>query len=93
MPPVLDAAEPAAESAAGADEMLAFLADPALYAHHPARVEVVQTHISYVALAPPLVFKVKKPLDLGFLDYSTLARRRHLCEEEVRLNRRLCAGV
>ena len=93
MPSVLDIPEPAAEPAAGADEMLAFLADPALYAHRPARVDVVQTHISYVALAPPLVFKVKKPLDLGFLDYSTLARRQHLCEEEVRLNRRLCAGV
>ena len=91
--PVLDVPEPAAESAVAADEMLAFLADPALYAHRPARVDVVQTHISYVALAPPLVFKVKKPLDLGFLDYSTLERRRHFCEEEVRLNRRLCADV
>ncbi len=91
--PVDQPPAPAAAAAAAPDEMMAFLADPALYAHGPARVDVVQTHISYVALAPPLVFKVKKPLDLGFLDYSTLDRRRHFCEEEVRLNGRLCAGV
>ncbi len=91
--PALPAPAAPASAAAGPDEMLAFLADRTLYAHAPACVDVVQTHISYVALAPPLVFKVKKPLDLGFLDYSTPERRRHFCEEEVRLNRRLCAGV
>ena len=48
-----------------------------------------QTHISVVFLAGPLAYKIKKPVNLGFVDYSTLERRRHFCEEEVRLNRRL----
>jgi hypothetical protein len=73
--------------------LLAALADPTTYPHRPDRVEVVQTHISVVALAPPYVYKVKKPVAFGFLDFSTLERRRHFCEEEVRLNRRLCAQI
>jgi aminoglycoside phosphotransferase family enzyme/predicted kinase len=54
-------------------------------------IELIQTHISYVLLAGAFAYKIKKPLDLGFLDYSTLEKRRRMCEEEVRLNRRLCA--
>ncbi len=75
------------------ERLLALLGNPDSYPHRPARVEIVQTHISYVAVAPPLVFKVKKPLALGFLDFSTLEKRRHYCHEELRLNRRLCAHV
>src|SRR5262249_33024078 len=56
-------------------------------------VEVHQTHISVVFLAGSLAYKVKKPVSLGFVDYSSLERRRHFCEEEVRLNRRLAPGV
>ena len=56
-------------------------------------VEVHQTHISVVFLAGSFAYKIKKPVDLGFIDYSTLERRRHFCEEEVRLNRRLAAEV
>jgi len=52
-------------------------------------VELRQTHISYVFLAGAFVYKVKKPVRFTFLDYSTLARRHHFCEEEIRLNRRL----
>jgi aminoglycoside phosphotransferase family enzyme len=51
---------------------------------------VIQTHISYVLLAGDFAYKIKKPLDLHFLDYSTLEKRRLMCEAEVRLNRRLC---
>ena len=75
------------------EDLLAFLADPASYPHGPDRVRIVQTHISYVALAPPLVYKVKKSVDLDFLDFSTLSKRRRYCEAEIRLNRRLCEGV
>lgn len=57
------------------------------------QVEIRQTHISLVALVGSHVYKVKKPLNLGFLDFSTLAKRRHFCEEEVRLNRRLAPEV
>jgi uncharacterized protein len=56
-------------------------------------VEVHKTHSSVVFLAGPFAYKVKKPVNLGFLDFSTLPRRRHFCEEEVRLNRRLAPQV
>jgi hypothetical protein len=69
------------------------LSDPSTFPHAPDRVEVVQTHISVVALVPPWVYKVKKPVDLGFLDFTSLEARRRYCHEEVRLNRRLCEGV
>ena len=66
------------------------LADPGVYPHDPNEVRLEQTHISIVALVPPRVYKIKKPVELGFLDFSTLENRRHYCKEEVRLNRRLC---
>jgi aminoglycoside phosphotransferase family enzyme/predicted kinase len=55
--------------------------------------EVIETHISRVILAGELAYKVKRPVNLGFLDFSTLARRRHFAKEEVRLNRRLAAPL
>ena len=66
---------------------------PSAYPHPVDAVEVRQTHISVVFLAGPLAYKVKKPVAPGFLDFSTLERRRHFCEEEVRLNRRLAPHV
>ncbi len=60
-----------------------------LRAASPGDAEVIETHISRVLLAGEYVYKLKKPVNLGFLDFSTLARRRHFAEEEVRLNRRL----
>ncbi len=55
----------------------------------PDRVELVQTHASWVFLAGDYVFKVKKPVNFGFLDFSTRSKRQFCCEEELRLNRRL----
>jgi aminoglycoside phosphotransferase family enzyme/predicted kinase len=81
------------EDAATPDELAAFLEAPGSYPHTPDDVECVATHLSLVALAGDRVYKVKKPVDLGFADFSTLEKRRHFCEEEVRLNRRLCAGT
>ena len=52
-------------------------------------VQVVETHISWVLLAGQFAYKIKKPVRLGFLDFSRLEARRHFCEEELRLNRRL----
>jgi uncharacterized protein len=69
------------------------LRSPALYAHHPDAVEVVETHISWVFLAGDRAFKLRKPVVFPFLDYGTLERRRHMCEEEVRLGRRLAPTV
>lgn len=74
-------------------ELIDALAQPAAYSHAVDTVEVRQTHISAVFLAGPFVYKVKKPVHLGFLDFSTLAKRRHFCAEEVRLNRRLAPDV
>jgi aminoglycoside phosphotransferase family enzyme/predicted kinase len=62
---------------------------PEFYPDRPGRVELRQTHISYVFLAGIYVYKVKKPIRLPFLDYSTLAKRHHFCREELRLNCRL----
>jgi aminoglycoside phosphotransferase family enzyme/predicted kinase len=71
----------------------AFLSDPRSYPEKPRAVHVMQTHASYVVLTGRRVFKVKKPVNFGFLDFSTLEKRRHFCEREVALNRRLCPGI
>ena len=57
------------------------------------RVRHIETHISHVLLAGDYAYKIKKPLDLGFLDYRGLARRHHYCREELRLNRRTAPDV
>ena len=69
------------------------LSDTAAYANPVEKVEVRHTHISVVFLAGPFAYKIKKPVKLGFLDFSALDKRRHFCEEEVRLNRRLAPDV
>ncbi len=71
------------------DLIQAFL-KPEAYPEPPSRVELVQTQISYVFLADDYVYKIKKPVDMGFLDYSTLEKRLFFCRKEVELNRRLC---
>lgn len=76
----------------GQTAVIRFLSDPRSYADASA-FEVHQTHASWVFLAGPRAYKLKKALSLGFFDYSTPERRRHYCEEEVRLNRRLAPGV
>jgi len=62
---------------------------PDFYPHAVDRVEMVQTHISWVFLTGPFAYKVKKPVDFGFVDFTTLERRRFFCEQELILNRRL----
>lgn len=68
--------------------LIATLRDPACYPHPVQDVEVIETHISWVLLAGAYAYKVKRPVRLPFLDFSSLAARRHYCEEELRLNRR-----
>ncbi len=76
------------------DEIIEDLSRGEAYGLDPgASVEVRQTHISVVFLVGDDVYKVKKPVDLGFLDFATLERRRHFCDEEIRINRRLAPGV
>jgi hypothetical protein len=68
--------------------MIRGLKDPAAFPHTVQEVRVIETHISWVILTGEFVYKIKKPASLGFLDFSTLERRKFFCEEEVRLNRR-----
>jgi aminoglycoside phosphotransferase family enzyme/predicted kinase len=67
--------------------------EPSLYPEAPASVELRDTHISWVFLAGERAYKVKKPVVFPFLDYGSLARRRLMCHEEVRLNRRLAPRI
>ncbi len=69
------------------------LSSPAAYPQPVEEVEVRQTHISVVFLAGEFVYKLKKPVNPGFLDFSTLEKRLHFCREELRLNRRLAPDV
>ncbi|HUW26704.1 MAG TPA: AAA family ATPase [Gallionella sp.] len=69
------------------------LTDPSCYDHAVGQIRLIETHISWVLLTGKFAYKIKKPLDLGFLDFSTLARRQHTCAEEVRLNRRLAVEI
>lgn len=66
------------------------LLDPLAYPHQADGVRLVQTHISYVFLAGDYVYKFKKPVDFGFLDFTTLEKRKYFCEQELLLNKRLC---
>jgi uncharacterized protein len=74
-------------------ELIVFLESPASYPHRPTEVCVIQTHISWVFIVSPFVFKVKKRVNLGFLDFSTLEKRRYFCQREIELNRRLCPEI
>ncbi len=71
-------------------ELIQALLDPKAYPDRTPQVELVQTQISYVLLAGEYVYKIKRPVDMGFLDYTTLEKRLYYCQKEVELNRRLC---
>jgi aminoglycoside phosphotransferase family enzyme len=71
------------------ERLLTFLASPTSYPHRPGEVHSVETHISWVFIASPFVYKVKKPVNLGFLDFSTLEKRHYFCRRELALNRRI----
>src|SRR3972149_4395350 len=69
------------------------LMKPEAYDEDPGQIELVQTHISFVFLTRKFVYKVKKAVDFGFLDFTTLEKRRFFCEKELELNRRLCGDM
>jgi len=69
------------------------LLKPQAYDERPGRIELTQTHISFVFLTRDFVYKVKKAVNLGFLDFTTLEKRRLFCEKELELNKRLCGGM
>jgi uncharacterized protein len=71
-------------------EVAQALLEPQIYPDKTSRVDLVQTQMSFLFLTDNYVYKVKKPVDLGFLDYTTLEKRLFFCRQEVELNRRLC---
>jgi aminoglycoside phosphotransferase family enzyme/predicted kinase len=75
------------------DRLIQAMSDPRMYPHRPDQVQVIQTHISVVFVAGDLVYKIKKPLNFGFLDFTTLEKRQHFCQREVLLNSRFSEGV
>ena len=74
-------------------QLITALQNPALYDHTIEGFQVIETHISWVILTGPFAYKIKKAVNLGFLDFSTLAKRHHYCQEELRLNRRLAPAL
>jgi len=71
-------------------ELIRALLDPGAYPEPSREVKLIQTQISLVFLTDDYVYKAKKPVNFGFLDYTTLERRKFYCHREVELNRRLC---
>ncbi|WP_455204703.1 bifunctional aminoglycoside phosphotransferase/ATP-binding protein [Kaarinaea lacus] len=70
-------------------KLLKSLQNPNIYSHSVTNLEIIETHISWVVLTGDFAYKIKKPVDLGFLDYSSLKKRHFYCGEEIRLNKRL----
>jgi uncharacterized protein len=69
------------------------LLEPDAYSEETGKIELIQTHISFVFLTKKYVYKVKKAVNFGFLDFSTLDKRQFFCEKELELNRRLCPEI
>jgi aminoglycoside phosphotransferase family enzyme len=74
-------------------QVVEVLLTPEAYPEDPGKIELIQTHISFVFLTKNFVYKVKKAVNFGFLDFSTLEKRRLFCEKELELNRRLCPDI
>jgi aminoglycoside phosphotransferase family enzyme/predicted kinase len=74
-------------------QLVAALRNPARFPHLAPTIAVIETHISFVVLTGTYAYKIKKAVDLGFVDYSSLERRRFFCDEEIRLNRRLAPDL
>lgn len=69
------------------------LLTPQAYPEETGKIELIQTHISFVFLTEKFVYKIKKAVNFGFLDFSTLEKRRLFCQKELELNRRLCPEI
>lgn len=75
------------------DTLLESMREPAFYPHPVHNIQIIHTHISTVFLTGEFAYKIKKPVNFGFLDFTQLAARKHFCEEELRLNRRLAPNL
>jgi uncharacterized protein len=75
------------------NQVVEALMKPETYDRPPGQIDLVQTHISYVFLTEKLVYKVKKAVNFGFLNFETLEKRKYYCEKELQLNKRLCGDM
>ena len=66
---------------------------PEVYDHPVTDIQLIETHISWVILTGDFAYKIKKPVDFGFLDFSTIEKRQHFCKQELDLNRRLAPAI
>jgi hypothetical protein len=76
-----------------ANTLIASMNTPGAFSHPVSYIRLVETHISWILLTGTYAYKIKKPVDFGFLDFSTLEKRRYYCEEELRLNRRFAPQI
>ena len=84
----------AVDQASQAQRMLVqALRDPACYPHPVGSISMIETHISFIVLTGTFAYKIKKSVDLGFLDFTTLEKRRFFCQEEIRLNARFAPQI
>ncbi|MGE4416617.1 MAG: hypothetical protein AB7D26_05145, partial [Marinobacterium sp.] len=74
-------------------KLIQSLSEPGHYPHPTGPIRVIETHISWLLLTGEFAYKIKKPVNFGFLDFTTLEQRRHCCEEELRLNQRLAPDI
>ncbi len=75
------------------ETLIAALQNPDVYDHPVDEVSLIETHISWVILTGEFAYKIKKAVNFGFLDFSTLTKRHYYCQEELRLNRRFAADL
>jgi hypothetical protein len=78
---------------AGLPPLIGAMGNPAFYPHATRDIRLLETHISWVILTGDFAYKIKKPVNFGFLDFTSLARRRHFCDQELLLNRRLASEI
>ena len=87
------AVSPVPSAAVNPYDLIRALQNPALYDHPIKYFSLIETHISWVLLTGSFAYKIKKPVNFGFVDFSTLEKRQYYCTEELRLNRRFAPAL
>ena len=75
------------------DRLITLLCNPSAYDHEVHNISVIETHISWIILTGDFAYKIKKPIQFSFVDFSTLEKRKYYCYEEIRLNSRLAPDL
>lgn len=75
------------------ENLIEYMKKPEFFGKNVRSIKIIQTHISYVFLTGKFAYKIKKPVNYGFLDFSTLEKRKFYCKKELELNKRLCPDI